>query len=155
MDLNSLLQNETLKGLLAKAGVSPEQASSVLNTALTTIKSKFDKDPSKMSSLLSENQNTEDDLALAGSVENDFLQGISKKLGLPATITDKLKGVAMPEILKSVTGGLSNSGKNNEGGISSMLSGVMDMFDGDNKTKSGGGLMGMLSGFVSKFFAKK
>ncbi len=155
MDLNSLLQNETLKGLLAKAGVSPEQASSVLNTALTTIKSKFDKEPSKMSSLLSENENTEDDHALAGSVENDFLQNISKKLGLPATVTDKLKGVAMPEILKSVTGGLSNSGKNNEGGISSMLSGVMDMFDGDNKTKSGGGLMGMLSGFVSNFFAKK
>jgi hypothetical protein len=153
MDINALLQNDMLKGLLAKAGISPEQAGGVLNTALTTIKGKFSQEPAKMASLLSDNPNTDDDHAMAGSLDNDFISSLASKFGLPSSVTDQLKGAAMPEILKSFSGSLSAAGSNNEGGISSMLSGVMDMFGG--QTQKAGGLMGMLTGLFSKFFGKK
>ena len=57
IDVKDLLENETIKGLLKKFGVTPEMAESVANQALNAIKTKFNNNPKQMSSLLSENPN--------------------------------------------------------------------------------------------------
>jgi hypothetical protein len=156
IDVNDILKNETIQGLLKKAGVSDEQAKSVADQAVNTIKSKFSKDPKKVSSLLSENPNSDDDNVMAAEIENDFLDGLIKKVGLPESIASQVKG-AMPGILSQVTSKLSADGKNDEGGIAGLLGNITDMFDGDNSgNKKGGGKSASsgISGLFKKFFGK-
>lgn len=158
MDINTLLENETVKSLLKKFGVSDEQAKSIANQALSAIQSKFSANPKQMSSLLSDNPNTDEDEQFKAAVEEDFFEKLTKKVGLPDNIASQVKG-AMPDILSQFTGKLNESGSNNEGGISGMLGNLVDMFDGDdqkakegttaNKKKSGG-FMDMISGFFGK-----
>lgn len=157
IDVKDLLENETIKGLLKKFGVSPAMAESVANQALTAIKSKFDKNPKQMSSLLSENPNTDEDEIMAQEVEDDFIERLIKKVGIPEGMASQAKG-AIPGILSQVTSKLSAGGGNDESGIAGMLGNITDMFDGDDdsskegtpqKKKSGG-----LAGLFSKFFGK-
>lgn len=146
INLDDLLKNDTVKDLLKKAGVDDKQAKSITSQAMKTVKEKFDKDPKQMSSLLSENDNTDDDNKLAASAENDFLSSITDKL--PDGIGDKLKGF-MPVIISQFTGKADG-----ESGIAGMLGGLTDMFDGDDdddkggskKKSSGGGFLGMIKG---------
>lgn len=158
IDVKDLLENDTIKGLLKKFGVSSAMAESVANQALTAIKSKFDKNPKQMSSLLSENPNTDEDEVMAQEVEADFIDRLIKKVGIPEGMANQAKG-AIPGILSQVTSKLSAGGGNDEGGIAGMLGNITDMFDGDDdapskdgktqKKKSGG-----LAGLFSKFFGK-
>lgn len=158
IDVKDLLENETIKGLLKKFGVSPDMAESVANQALSSIKSKFSNNPKQMSSLLSENDNTEDDEVMAKEVEDDFIDRLVKKVGIPEGMASQAKG-AIPGILSQVTSKLSEKGGNSESGIAGMLDNITDMFDGDDdepskdgataKKKSGG-----IAGLFSKFFGK-
>lgn len=158
IDVKDLLENDTIKGLLTKFGVSSAMAESVANQAMNAIKTKFNKDPKQMSSLLSENANTGDDEAMAQEVEDDFIDRLVKKVGIPEGMASQAKG-AIPGILSQVTSKLSAGGGNDEGGIAGMLGNITDMFDGDDspakegtpaKKKSGG-----LAGLFSSFFGKK
>ena len=158
IDVKDLLENDTIKGLLTKFGVSSDMAESVANQALSAIKTKFNKDPKQMSSLLSENANTDDDEKAAKEVEDDFIDRLVKKVGIPEGMASQAKG-AIPGILSQVTSKLSAGGGNDEGGIAGMLGNITDMFDGDDspakegapaKKKSGG-----LAGLFSSFFGKK
>jgi hypothetical protein len=133
-------------------------AESVANQAMSAIKTKFNKNPKQMSSLLSENANTEDDEVMAQEVEADFIDRLVKKVGIPEGMASQAKG-AIPGILSQVTSKLSAGGGNDEGGIAGMLGNITDMFDGDDapakegapaKKKSGG-----LAGLFSSFFGKK
>lgn len=156
MDVKDLLENETIKGLLKKFGVSSATAESVANQALTAIKGKFDNNPKQMSSLLSENPNTPEDELLAKEVEDDFIERLIKKVGIPEDLAKQAKG-AIPGILSQVTSKLSASGGNDEGGISGMLANITDIFDGDSKpTKKGAQAKKSsgISGLFSKFFGK-
>jgi len=158
IDVKDLLENETIKGLLKKFGVSPAMAESVANQALSAVKSKFSNNPKQMSSLLSENPNTDQDEVMAQEVEDDFIDRLVKKVGIPEGMASQAKG-AIPGILSQITGKLTEGGGNNEGGIAGMLDNITDMFDGDDdepakegapaKKKSGG-----LAGLFSKFFGK-
>jgi len=150
MDLNSILKNEQLKGMLKKYGIKESQVNSILSMAVSTLKNKFEKEPAKVSSLLSENPNTDEDNHLAKKIDDDFVSSITKKLGLPSSVTEQIKGKAMPEILKSVTGSLTASGKNNQDGIMSSLGGFLDAIDGDSKKNNGGGLLNKLFGMFGK-----
>lgn len=150
MDLNSILKNEQIKGMLKKYGIKESQVNSILNIAVTTLKNKFDKNPSKVSSLLSENPNTEEDNHLAEKIDADFVSSLTKKLGLPSSVTDQIKGKAMPEILKSVSTGLTARGKNNQNDIMNSLGGFLDAIDGDGKKNNGGGLINKLFGMFGK-----
>ena len=120
IDVKDLLENETIKGLLDKFGVSSAMAESVANQALNAIKSKFNNNPKQMSSLLSENPNTDEDEVLAKEVEDDFIDRLVKKVGIPEGMASQAKG-AIPGILSQVTSKLSAGGGNNEGGIAGML----------------------------------
>lgn len=157
IEVNDLLKNDTVQGLLKKFGVSDEQAASVANQALNAIKSKFNNNPKQMSSLLSENENTDDDNKLAEEVENDFIDRLVKKVGIPESMASQAKG-AIPGILSQVTTKLSQDGKNDEGSMAGIFNSITDMFDGDdssgksgNKSKSSSGGIG---GLFNKFFGK-
>lgn len=150
MNLDAILQNQQVKDLLNKAGVSEQQAKGVANTALGAIQSKFKKNPSGMSSLLSDNPNTEEDEKLKSEVEDDFVSQLIEKIGLSDEVAKQIKG-AVPGIMSQVTSSLSASGNNNESGLAGMLGGLGDFFDGDNKKGSGkdDGLAGMIKGMFN------
>ncbi len=156
IDVKDLLENETIKGLLKKFGVSPEMAESVANQALNAIKTKFKNNPKQMSSLLSDNPNTDEDEIMAKEVENDFIDRLVKKVGIPESLANQAKG-AIPGILSQVTTKLTEKGGNSESGIAGMLENITDMFDGDNDEPSKGGTAkkkpsGGLSNLFKKFF---
>lgn len=156
MDVKDLLENETIKGLLTKFGVSSAMAESVANQAMSAIKTKFSSNPKQMSSLLSANPNTTEDEALAKEVEDDFIDRLIKKVGIPESMASQAKG-AIPGILSQVTSKLSEKGGNDEGGIAGMLSNVTDMFDGDKEPAKAGQpakKSGGIAGLFSKFFGK-
>jgi len=150
IDLDDLLKNDTVKDLLKKAGVSDDKAESVVKQAAGTLKAKMEKDPGQMSSLLSANKNTDKDEALKKEVEDDFLDGLIKKVGLPAGIADQVKG-ALPGIMEQVSGKLTGGGG---GGfmdtVTDMIGGGEDQKGSSKKSSSKGGMMG----FISKFFKK-
>lgn len=162
MDIKDILENDSIKGLFDKFGVTEEQAKSVATQAVSSIKSKFSENPAQMSSLLSDNENTEDDVKMSAAVESDFLDGLIKKAGLPEGVVNSMKGAVIDKIMNQFTGKLSAEGKNDEGGIAGMLGGITGFLDADGdgeimddvqdmiSKKSGG-----LAGLFSKFFGKK
>lgn len=151
MDVNSILENETVKGLLQKVGVNDTQAKSIANQALSAIKGKYKSNPKQMSSLLSDNPNTPEDESLKSEVESDFVSSLTSKVGLSPEIANQLKG-AMPGIMNQFSSNLSASGSNNEQGISGMFDSIKDLFDGDmdNDGKKDEG--GLLENLKKKFF---
>lgn len=151
IDVKDLLENETIKGLLKKFGVSPDQAEGVAKQALSAITSKFGKDPKAMSSLLSENDNTDDDNKVAEEVENDFIDRLVKKTGIPEGVASQAKG-ALPGILSQVTSKLSSDGNNSEEGIAGMIGNFTDLFDGDDDDKDGKDSGGGIGGMIGKLF---
>ncbi len=159
MDVKDLLQNDTVKGLLDKFGIPPEKAEGFANQAMNAIKSKFSKDPKQMSSLLSDNKNTEHDEAISKEVEDDFVDRLTKKVGLSDDMAKKAKD-AIPGIMSQVTSKLSKEGKNDEGGIAGMLGSLTDMFDGDDEPSKKGGKKnskkksGGIGSLISRFFGK-
>lgn len=154
IDVKDLMNNDTVKGLMSKFGIAEEQVETIAAEAIETVKSKFAKNPKQMSSLLSENENTDEDNAMAKEAEEDFISRIADKLGLPDNILSNLKGEMFSGLLSQVTSKLSADGKNSESGIAGMLGNITDMFDGEDKagsaTKSSGGIGGM----IGKLFGK-
>ena len=156
MDIKDILENDQVKGLLSKYGVSDEQAQSVAKEAMASMQSKFAENPKQMSSLLSENKNTEDDNMLASAMESEFVQNLIKKVGLPENVAGSLKDM-IPGVLNQFTGKLSSDGKNDEGGIAGIFSNITDMFDGDDAKNAGGKAQksaGGIAGLFSKLFGK-
>ncbi len=151
MDINSILENATVKSVLQKAGVSEAQAKSVANQAITSIQSKFSNHPKQMSSLLSDNPNTPEDESLKSEVKDDFLSRLVSKVGLSEENASKVTS-AMPDILSSFSSHLSSADKNNDSGIAAFMDNITDMFDGDmdnDGKKDEGGIIG---GLKNKFF---
>ena len=149
IDLDDLLKNDTVKDLLKKAGVPEDKAESVAKQAAGSIKAKFDKDPSQMASLMSKNKNTDKDEVLKKEVEDDFLDGLIKKVGLPEGIADQVKG-ALPGIMEQVSSKLSGG---NSGGIMDTVTDMIggeDKKDGGKKSSSKSGMMGFISNFFKK-----
>lgn len=130
MDINSLFENESVKGLLKKVGVSEEQAKSVANQAIVSIQSKFSNNPKQMSSLLSDDPNTPEDESLKSEVKNEFLSRLISKVGLPESVATKVSS-SMPDIISGFSTHLTTAEKNNDTGIAAFLDNVNDMFEGD------------------------
>jgi len=126
-DLDDILKNDTVKGLLDKAGVDEKQAKSVGDQAVKAIEKQFKNNPKQTASLLSENENTDDDNRLASAIESDFVTDMIEKLGVSEGTAKQIQGV-MPGVIDQARKQLTKSGKNNEGGIAGTLGGIMDMF---------------------------
>lgn len=126
------MNNDRVKGIMAKIGVSEEQASSVINTAASTMKNKFSGNEAQASSLLSENENTADDNKFAEEVEEGFLSKLSADdNGIDDGIISKLKGAAMPAIISVMSSKMAGNKEGGTSGITSMLSGFIDDKDGE------------------------
>lgn len=156
IDVKDLMNNDTVKGLMSKFGIAEDQMESVASEAVETVKSKFAQNPKQMSSLLSENDNTDDDIALSKEAEDDFISRITDKLGLPEGITSKLKGEMFSGLLSQVTSKLSADGNNSESGIAGLIGNITDMFDGDDNDDKGGKKKssGGLGGLIGKLFGR-
>jgi len=145
MDLQQLIQGDALRGLMDKLGVSGAQSESVAQEAVKAVKSKYAQNPKQLSSLVSTNPNTDDDNKLAAELEDDFVERLVKKVGLPESVAAQAKG-HFPEVLGSITKQLSSSGKNSESGLAGIFGTVTDML-GNSGKKAGG-----LKALFKKFF---
>lgn len=154
IDFKDILENDTVKDLLEKAGISDEKKEQIAKEGVKAIKKNYDQNPNQVSSLLSPRENTDDDIKMASIMENDFVQGIMQKFGIDADKADYLKGM-LPGIMSKFTNKFSEN--DNDGGIGGMFDSIKDMFDGDNEdqpannsTKKKGGFMDIIKGFFSK-----
>ncbi len=155
ISVDDLLENETVKNLLKQFGVSEQTARLVAQQAISAITNKFKKDPKQMSSLLSQNDNTDADNKLAAEIEEDFMGRLIQKIGLPESAADQIKGV-IPDIMSQFSGKLSQEGKNDENGIAGIFESITDMFDGDDVNDKGQPVKKSsgLAGLFSKLFGK-
>lgn len=148
IDLGEIMKNDAVKDIFQKIGVPQDKVEAAAEQAATSISGKAAKDPKKMIGLLSPHENTNEENELSNEVENDFVQGLVDKVGIPAGIADNLKGV-LPDLLKQFSGPLTEKIASVAGG--SILESVVDMFDGDNdkgdkKKDESGGLGSMIGG---------
>ena len=147
LDVKDLLNNDSVKQILDKAGISNDKAESLLKQATQAVNTHFKANPGQMSSLLSSNPNTDDDNKMAQKVENDFLGDIAKKVGLSASVTSNLQGL-MPAVLNQISSKATSAGKNDSNGLADLLNG----FTGGS-AKSGG-VMSTVTSLLSGFFKK-
>lgn len=144
MDIQSLLNNETVKNALEKLGVGEDKYEQIVEQASNAIKSKASEDPKKMSSLMSKNPNSDDDNMFQNLIQNDFVQNLISKVGLSE---DQAKGAS--NILPDIVGNFD---------IGSIADKIGDFFDGDDNSsttnqesaKSSGGIGGILKKLFGK-----
>lgn len=143
MDIQSALNNQTVKDILGKIGVGGEQQEKVVSQAVDLVKSKALSDPRAITSLFSSKPNTAKDTAFQSGLQTDFLNDLISKVGLPADLAKKVSG-SLPELLK----GLGSS----KGFDLSSLTGILDAFSGEPGKKKGSDseVIGVLSKFLRK-----
>lgn len=146
IDLKDLLGNDMVKNVLGKIGVDQDKADDVADAAISAISSKFSEHGPQMVSMLSQNENTEDDNKLENEIEESFLGNLQDKVGISDAMISQLKGAAIPMILNFLREKLGGE----EGGVMSMIT---SFFSTDSKSdENGGGLLGGLGDKISKFF---
>lgn len=156
MNINEILNNPQIKGILQKTGISENKSSDVLKTAMESISTKFNENPKQTTSLLSDNPNTEADNAYSNLIETDFMKHLIQKVGLPESTAQQTKN-ALPQIFKLISSSANQQAKSNNSGLEDVLKSV---FAGSSPVKqstssSQNGLGSMISGFIGNFFGKK
>lgn len=61
---------------------------------------------------------------LAGTITNNIVSQLSSKIGLSSGISKTIAGIAVPFIVKKISGFISDKGKDNEEGINELLGGL-------------------------------
>ena len=150
MNVNDLLKNEQIKGLLSKTGISDKQAESLMNQAMKVISNKNNENPQQLKSLLSKNPNTEEDIKLESSMNSEFLSSVVSKLGLSESLSKSIESF-MPQVIKSISGNLSDKGKNDSMGLEQIISQANSFIQSNSKGKKGN----LISNIFGSFFAKK
>lgn len=128
--------------MLDKLGLDEKEKEDALKEVAESVKYRVKKEANrgnieKMTSLFSENDNTEEDNVMASKMQGDMMWGFMNKLGFDKDKAGGLASSLLPGLLKSITGGLSEKKSNDTNGILSMFG------DGDNildtiKSKLGG-----------------
>ena len=138
MDLTDLMKHidmSSISNIAKKAGLSEEKSGDIMKWAADAVKYRVNKEEArgrseKVASLLSEQDNTEEDNIMASKMEEDFVYNLTNKMGLPDNIANMLKGNVMKKVLSGVTSSLSSKGSNSMAGIldnfgdSDMLKGI-------------------------------
>ncbi|MCO5260569.1 MAG: hypothetical protein M9916_10530 [Crocinitomicaceae bacterium] len=137
MDLTSLLNNDSVKGILSNLGIEESKQSGVINQLTEVIHSKASNNPKELSSLASSKPNTSNDNAFQSAMQNDFVKNLVSKVGLSDTQAKSVAG-ALPDLMKNID-------FNSITSIISMLS---------NSSSKKGGLSGMLGGILGGFLKK-
>ena len=133
MDLNDILKEidaDQIKGLAKKVGIGEEKNNLLKSVALHSMKEEINKKKAegkeeKDANLFGEKPNTDEEEKVAWEMEDNFATNIAEKLGLPDSVTSKLKGEMMQNMISGVQKKLSSEGVNS-------LDGIMDKF-GDNE----------------------
>lgn len=145
MDIQSILNNQNVKDILNKVGVSEDKQEKVIDQAVDLLKSKALSDPQAITSLFSSQPNTTADNAFQSGLQNDFLKNLVSKVGLPADLAEKVSN-SLPDLLKNFSGG--------KGFDLGSLTGVLDAFSGNSSGKGKKGSSGGWGGLISNFFKK-
>ncbi len=156
MNINDILKNEQIAGILKKTGISEKQVNSVVNTALSSISKKNKENPKQTASLLSANENTDEDNAYSNLIESDFVQNLIKKVGLSESTANQVKTV-MPQIIKQVSSNVNSKASKEGNGLEDIISSVFSGFSENSGAKSGGknnSIVNSLTGFIGGFFKK-
>ncbi len=148
IDAKQILENKNIKDLLSKFGVSEDQTESVIAEAAGSIKKKYEKNPKQMTSLLSPQKNTKEDDDLKKEVEDDFVQNLISKLGLPEGVASQVKGV-LPDVMGQVSGFFGDSKDKSGFGLDDIQEAAGN-FLGDKNSKSKGGLISKIMSFFNK-----
>jgi endonuclease III len=156
MNINDILKNEQIAGILKKTGISEKQVNSVVNTALSSISRKNKENPKQTASLLSANENTDEDNAYSNLIESDFVQNLIKKVGLSESAANQVKTV-MPQIIKQVSSNVNSKASKEGNGLEDIISSVFSGFSENSGAKSGGknnSIVNSITGFIGGFFKK-
>jgi endonuclease III len=156
MNINDILKNEQIAGILKKTGISEKQVNSVVNTALSSISKKNKENPKQTASLLSANENTDEDNAYSNLIESDFVQNLIKKVGLSESTANQVKTV-MPQIIKQVSSNVNSKASKEGNGLEDIISSVFSGFSENSGAKSGGknnSIVNSITGFIGGFFKK-
>lgn len=144
-DIISSLKSKVSPEMLEKLGVKDDEQEGAINEIVESVKYRVSKEAGrgnidKMASLFSENENSTEDNAMASKMEGDLIWGFMNKLGFSKEKASGLASSVLPNLLKSITGGLSKNGKNDSGGI-------LDMFGGE-------GILDKIKGSLGGLFGK-
>lgn len=156
MNINDILKNEQIAGILKKTGISEKQVNSVVNTALSSISKKNKENPKQTASLLSANENTDEDNAYSNLIESDFVQNLIKKVGLSESTANQVKTV-MPQIIKQVSSNVNSKASKEGNGMEDIISSVFSGFSENSGAKSNGknnSIVNSITGFIGGFFKK-
>jgi len=107
MEINKLLQNNTVKNILTQAGIPQEKMQNITLQAVEVIQEKFHKNPSQMSSLLSGHPLSERDNMMEEEIENEFVQKIIEKEEIPEYVANNIKGI-LPVLIEQLNGSISH-----------------------------------------------
>jgi len=135
MDIKAIVQNQEMKDICAKAGIPQEQAQLIANEALQSIIGHFEANPAQMSSLISEQPKSEADYRMRAEIEQNFVQNLIKKVGLPEATAQQVKG-AMPNILNQFSGSLSAEAASHPQGIAGAIENIQDLFKSEKDIRA-------------------
>lgn len=139
MDIQSLLNNETVKSTLKKFGVDEDKQSAVINQAMEVIKSKGLDNPQALMSLMSSSPNTAADNKFQSILENDFVKGLISKVGLSDDVAKNLSG-ALPELMKNID--------------MNMITSLIGSFNSNTGGKKSSGGLGAITSLLGNLFKK-
>lgn len=139
MDIQSLLNNETVKSTLKKFGVDEDKQSAVINQAMEVVKSKGLENPQALMSLMSSSPNTAADNKFQSILENDFVKGLISKVGLSDDVAKNLSG-ALPELMKNID--------------MNMITSLIGSFNSNTGGKKSSGGLGAITSLLGNLFKK-
>jgi len=136
-DIMKYVDTDQISNLAKKVGLKDDQVNEITSQAADAVKYRINKESargnsSKVENLLSDKDNTDDEVKLASKMENDFVYNLTNKMGLPDSVANQLKGSVVSNMLSGVTKKLNVSNINNLDGIMNQF-GDSDMLDGFKK----------------------
>lgn len=109
MEIKTILQNNAVKNILIKAGITNEKMEIIAVQAMEVIQGKFDKNPSQMTNILSAKPKSENYNKMEAELENDFVQNLVKKIGISENVAHQVKGI-LPNVLNQFNSSISKLG---------------------------------------------
>jgi nucleoid DNA-binding protein len=109
MDANTLLHKKDVKIIFEKAGISTEKVPYVAKVAFSVIQNKLNQHPLQMSRLLSKQAKSNAQKILKDEVEHDFVEKMTKKVGITETVAKEILPAFMKEFNTFISQNLTDS----------------------------------------------
>jgi hypothetical protein len=109
MEANTLLHKKDVKIIFEKAGISTERVPYVAKVAFSVIQNKLNQHPLQMSRLLSKQAKSNAQKILRDEVEHDFVEKMTKKVGVTETVAKEILPAFMKEFNTFISQNLTDS----------------------------------------------